>query len=696
VEARAAARRLRAGLWGLAGAALCVAIAAAPAAAITKSSYRVPVTAPDEFGAPVTIEADVYLPDGDPPGSGWPLVQVLHGGGANKDNAYDGGHAEGLAEAGYAAIVYSQRGHGDSTGQLSVAGPKEIRDLFDVTAWALGIAGFGPPHPDFRLDAGRIALMGNSQGGLNTNMGQAWSGDPQINPYGIRIRAVLPQDTPDVVFDALVPNQVVKLSFGVGLVGTYTFTGDTQARMAPSVLRWVSTAAIDQPSLYGGEVCDYAGHDTPTSTMKQDLAARSVGCLADRYTVPFLWTQAIDDGLFPGDMGISMWRHAPAETKRLYLSMGGHGSPFPHPSNEQDEFEAHLEFLDHVMYGESLRMPAVTYWTRDPRVQVPADEYRYPRDAWFRQTADDWPPPVTEDVTYRLGADGRAVAEGPAEEGELPLGATAPDPAGDPVIATVFSATPLGTSPLASLSPGSTGAPGVVASFATEPFGSDQELSGNAVARLAWTPASPDSQLVLKVVDMAPDGTLTLLSRGVQGIRGATPGEPLTVTVRSDSLSSLIPEGHRVVIWVTGGDASFYKAYPGSVGGSLAAGEASTVTLPLRRGGPGGGRPCGIQLLGTRGSDRVKGTDGGERINVRAGADRVGARGGSDCVKGRRGADRLRGQEGRDELAGGRGRDTLKARGGGRDTVRCGRGRDRAVVGRRDRVRGCEKVRRGR
>ena len=105
MAARAASSGVRAALTCLVVAALCAVVGPAPAGAFSKSSYRVPVTAPDELGAPVTIEADVYLPDGQPPASGWPLVQVLHGGGANKDNAYDGGHAEALADAGYAAIV---------------------------------------------------------------------------------------------------------------------------------------------------------------------------------------------------------------------------------------------------------------------------------------------------------------------------------------------------------------------------------------------------------------------------------------------------------------------------------------------------------------------------------------------------------------------------------------------------------------
>jgi hypothetical protein len=335
-------------------------------------------------------------------------------------------------------------------------------------------------------------------------------------------------------------------------------------------------------------------------------------------------------------------------------------------------------------------------------VQVPADEYRYPREAWFRQTASDWPPPLTSEATYRLGADGRAVDDGPVAEGSLPLAPTAPDPGGDPVVNTAFAATPLGTSPPAALSPDSVSSPGAVAGFVTEPFAGDQELSGNAVARLAWTPLSADTQLVLKLLDMAPDGTLTLLSRGVRGLRGAATGTATTATVRADATSALIPAGHRVLVWVSAGDSTFYKPYPGSAGGVLAAGEGSTVTLPFRVGGPGGGS-CATETLGTRKRDKIEGTPGPDLIRARRGNDRVRARDGDDCVRGNGGRDRVKGNAGHDRVAGGTGNDRLsggpgsdklKARRGGRDVVRCGKGKDTAVVDRRDRVRGCERVRR--
>ena len=373
--------------------ALLCTLAAWPAAAgaYTKQTFSVPVTQPDEFGNAVSLDTDVYLPDGAAPAGGWPLVEVFHGGGSDKANAFDAGHAAFFADHGYAALIYSQRGHGDSGGQTTVAGPKEMHDVFDVTGWALD---------RFPLDPARIALTGYSQGGLNTNLAQVNAGDPAVNPRGIRFAALEPGNTPDVTFEALVPNQVVKLSFGVGLVETYLV--GTHSRQAPIVDKWIATAVADQPALYGGDVCDATGHDTSTSTMKQDLAARSVGCFAERMTPPNLWAQAFDDGLFPPDMAISMWRRMPASERRLYLSMGGHAAPAAAPAVEKDKLDQQLALLDHVFKGTALRGPAVVYWTRDPAIDVPNDSYQYPDGAWYRQTSASWPPPRTADVTYQL------------------------------------------------------------------------------------------------------------------------------------------------------------------------------------------------------------------------------------------------------------------------------------------------------
>ena len=97
-------------------------------------------------------------------------------------------------------------------------------------------------------------------------------------------------------------------------------------------------------------------------------------------------------------------------------------------------------------------------------------------------------------------------------------------------------------------------------------------------------------------------------------------------------------------------------------------------------GGGGGGLangPCANPKKGGRGRDVLVGTPKGDRLF------------------GYRGADRLIGRAGRDCLKGGKGNDRIRARDGQHDVVRCGAGRhDVAIVDRRDRVRGCERVRR--
>ena len=173
------------------GGALLVGAPAQAGAAVSVTNYSGPVTTPDTLGAPVSLDADVYVPDGKAPPGGFPFLEIFHGGGSTKDNAYDAGHARDFANDGYVVLMYSARGHGNSGGQVSVAGPAEIRDLFDVTAWALGIGGrTSPSHPDFHIDRSRIALAGYSQGGLHTNLGQVWAADPSVNPYGVSCAVV--------------------------------------------------------------------------------------------------------------------------------------------------------------------------------------------------------------------------------------------------------------------------------------------------------------------------------------------------------------------------------------------------------------------------------------------------------------------------------------------------------------------------
>jgi hypothetical protein len=85
---------------------------------------------------------------------------------------------------------------------------------------------------------------------------------------------------------------------------------------------------------------------------------------------------------------------------------------------------------------------------------------------------------------------------------------------------------------------------------------------------------------------------------------------------------------------------------------------------------------CPHRIVGTRKGERLRGTKRADLILARGGADKIRPKRGRDCVRA------------------GRGNDRVFARDGARDRIKCGRGRDVVYADRRDRVRGCERVKR--
>jgi Ca2+-binding RTX toxin-like protein len=115
-------------------------------------------------------------------------------------------------------------------------------------------------------------------------------------------------------------------------------------------------------------------------------------------------------------------------------------------------------------------------------------------------------------------------------------------------------------------------------------------------------------------------------------------------------------------VFSTGGHGDDRLVVPRNSGGLLEGGPGDDVLI--------GGRHYD-ELNGGRGNDRLVGGAGPDRIDVIAGDPR-----------------------GRDLILAGPGRDQINSRDSDRDRVRCGAGRDRVTADRRDRLRGCEAVRR--
>jgi predicted acyl esterase len=118
-------------------------------------------------------------PQGTAPACGWPLVVHVHPLGQSR--GFDLGLQSLLAGQGYAVWSYDVRGHGQAlaaNGQhpgngTTLWGPVERADLAEQILFVAGHTAWTG-----EIDAARVAVMGNSQGGGHAWNAAAWSGLP--------------------------------------------------------------------------------------------------------------------------------------------------------------------------------------------------------------------------------------------------------------------------------------------------------------------------------------------------------------------------------------------------------------------------------------------------------------------------------------------------------------------------------------
>ncbi len=91
----------------------------------------------------------LWLPASAPP---WPAMVIVHGAGSSKESHADFGRA--CAAAGWAAVSYDQRGHGESADEMTPAA------LGDVARMARFLAARD------QIDSEQVCARGSSMGGL--------------------------------------------------------------------------------------------------------------------------------------------------------------------------------------------------------------------------------------------------------------------------------------------------------------------------------------------------------------------------------------------------------------------------------------------------------------------------------------------------------------------------------------------------
>jgi pimeloyl-ACP methyl ester carboxylesterase len=160
---------------------LTVAGAAAPAPG---SANQQDLTLTMDDGA--KIAATLFTPAGSPPAGGWPAIVLMHGLAGNRQQM--DALVPSLA-GGYVALTFDARGHGDSTGLVSVDGPREVADVRAIETWLAA-------RPDVADD--EIGAWGISYGGgavLNSLVaGVPWAAVATVQTWTDLYAALAPQD----------------------------------------------------------------------------------------------------------------------------------------------------------------------------------------------------------------------------------------------------------------------------------------------------------------------------------------------------------------------------------------------------------------------------------------------------------------------------------------------------------------------
>lgn len=252
--------------------------------------------------------------------------------------------------------------------------------------------------------------------------------------------------------------------------------------------------------------------------------------------------------------------------KRAILGPWRHAMPHRARETTIDFRPQMAEWFDHFLKdvdNGAFDHPRIAFWTeRDGGGKIDGGHWR---------GTDTWPP-SEETISYAVSPDGLVEAssfdEGAVEteyEHDYTAGMYSPD---DRPFSVPADVTPDDKRSLC---------------FETEPFESAVELTGSPTATLRIESTVEDPTLVVRLVDVAPDGTARLVSHGRlrlshrESHRNPTPldpGEEYEVTLSLKPKSHVFEEGHRLRLAVSA------SLFPLTLPTSREAGQYTLLSTP--------------------------------------------------------------------------------------------------------------------
>lgn len=473
------------------------------------------------------LSAYLYFPQGNGP---WPVLYEqryadLRGAGTRQSYAR-------LAKAGFVVCAENFRGAGQSEGTwvgYRALGWGELRDGYDTVEWLAS-------QP---WSTGKIGTFGSSQAGFAQNF-------------------LAVTQPPHLTAQYMIDTGLSLYQEGYRIGGT---TRPVRFKGMDAVCR--------EPAHNRALVAEWFQHPTFDDYWKQEDCSRHF----DKMNVPCFtigsWFDFMNVGSIESYRG-RQHRAGPNSRGFQQLLIGPwlHGgylgknsnvvNELKFPENAKFDAEAHLiRWFDYWLKGRDNQIdrdPAVKYY-----VMGAVDEAGAPGNVW-RET-NDWPVPSTP-TGYYLHKDQSLTVALPGSDTDVvtyqadPLHpVTIPNPRGFPGAADARKVEEQSE----------------VRTFTTEPLGYPVEWTGIVKAELFVTSSAKDSDFIVRVSDVYPDGRSILLidyvrrGRYREGYEREVffePGKVEKVAFDVGWISQIFAAGHRIRVTVTSTGAPFYEPNP--------------------------------------------------------------------------------------------------------------------------------------
>jgi predicted acyl esterase len=536
--------------------------------------------APADATTPLTCEG--FLPSFDgtllettvrvPRSSGLhPLVVGMHGWGGSRNSMvrFD----DTLLAAGFTFLRYSARGFGGSWGQTNLA---------DVDVEGADLRALvGQVVDDARLaaDPGAVAVFGASYGGAH-----AWLAalDPAFTSpggKGVVVRTVVPIAGWSDLLEALVPNGrpehaadvagAEKLSFvqALFLGGIRTRLDRPYPNYPDYLVRWnveMTTNELPYPATpTGREVVD--GLQGYRSAYWQEPFWTRVGGTPAAEQLPIFAIQGFTDDLFPPREAVRMYDALksidPAYPIALYLGDLGH----PRAANKTGELDYALKqvvaWLGWYLRGSgtqprldvqaAITRPATVPFTDADVIRVPT--YAALSNATVSHRWSGWQVITFNPINLTGFQWDPLVLTACGELNPCPAAPAAVDVPGDEA---VYEA------PVSQFSSG-----GLL-------------VAGEPQFSVWLLTSSPRVQLDVRVFDVAPDKTRSLVTRGTYTVDNGAPIRTMRVTLPTNGNLWEVPSGHTLRFEVTNVDFPYLRP---SLVPSVSLLYGAEVSIPVRR-----------------------------------------------------------------------------------------------------------------